>query len=63
MDNPSKITCVKKCFYKNSVPLFKNFQRYVSNPLLKLVKDVGLRKSNGNEFHSLGAHTEKALSP
>ena len=26
------------------------------------VKDGDLRKSNGSEFHNLGAHTEKALS-
>ena len=35
----------------------------VFNPFLKPVKDGDLRKSNGSEFHSLGAHTEKALSP
>ena len=26
------------------------------------VKDSDLRKSNGSEFHNLGAHTKKALS-
>ena len=35
----------------------------VFNPFLKPVKDGDLRKSNGSEFHSLGAHTEKALFP
>ena len=45
-------------------PLSKNcLKRYVFNPFLKPVKDGDLRKSNGSEFHSLGAHTEKALSP
>ena len=34
-----------------------------SNSFLKWVKDGALRKSVGREFHSLGAHTEKALSP
>ena len=29
--------------------------------LSKLPKCVDLRKSNGSEFHSLGAHTETAL--
>ena len=29
---------------------------------LKPVKDGNLRKSVGSEFHSLGAHTEKAFS-
>ena len=38
-------------------------KRYVFNSFLKPVKDGDLRKSNGSEFHSLGAHTEKALSP
>ena len=33
----------------------------VFNPFLKPVKDGDLRKFNGSEFHSLGAHTEKAL--
>ena len=38
-------------------------KRYVFNSLLKPVENRDLRKSNGSEFHSLGAHTEKALSP
>ena len=55
---------VLKSFYKNNEPLSKNcVKRYVFNPFLKAVKDGDLRKSNGSEFHSLGAHTEKALSP
>ena len=37
-------------------------KRYVFNPFLKTIKDVDLRKSNSSEVHSLGAHTEKALS-
>ena len=50
--------------YKNNDPLSKNcLKRYVFNSFLKPVKDGDLRKSNGSEFHSLGAHTEKALSP
>ena len=50
-------------FYKNNDPLSKNcLKRYVFNSFLKPVKDGDLRKSNGSEFHSLGAHTEKALS-
>ena len=54
---------VLKSFYKNNDPLFKNcLKRYVFNLFLKPVKDGDLRKSNGGEFHSLGAHTEKALS-
>ena len=36
---------------------------YVFNLFLKPVKDGDLRKSNGSEFHTLGTHTEKALSP
>ena len=48
---------VLKSFYKNNDPLSKNcLKRYVFNPFSKPVKD-------GSEFHSLGAHTEKALSP
>ena len=48
---------VLKSFYKNNDPLSKNWiKRYVFNPFSKPVKD-------GSEFHSLGAHTEKALSP
>ena len=35
----------------------------VFNPFLKPVKGGDLCKSNSSEFHSLGAHTEKALSP
>ena len=55
---------VLKSFYKNNDPLSKNcLKRYVFNSFLKPVKDGDLRKSNGSEFHSLGAHTEKALSP
>ena len=55
---------VLKSFYKNNDPLSKNcLKRYVFNPFLKPVKDGDLRKSNGSEFHSLGAHTEKALFP
>ena len=55
---------VLKSFYKSSDPLSKNcLKRCVFNPFLKPVKDGDLRKSNGSEFHSLGAHTEKALSP
>ena len=55
---------VLKSFYKNNDPLSKNcLKRYVFNPFLKPVKDGDLHKSNGSEFHSLGAHTEKALSP
>ena len=54
---------VRKSFYKNNAPLSKNcLKRYVFNPFLKPVKDGDLRKSNGSEFHNLGAHTEKALS-
>ena len=46
----------------NNDPLPKNCRkRYVS--FLKPVKDGDLSKSNGSEFHSLGAHIEKALSP
>ena len=55
---------VIKSFYKNNDPLSKNcLKRYVFNPFLKPVNDGDLRKSNGSEFHSLGAHTEKALCP
>ena len=59
---------VLKAFYKNNNPLSlslsKNFiKMYVFNPFLKPVKDGDLRKSNGSEFHTLGTHTEKALSP
>ena len=55
---------VLKSFHKNNDPLSKNcLKRYVFNPFLKPVKDGDLRKSVGSEFHSLGAHTEKALSP
>ena len=55
---------VLKSFYKNNDPLSKNcLKRYVFNPFLKPVKDGDLRKSNGSEFHSLGAQTEKALFP
>ena len=58
------IVHVLKSFYKNNDPLSKNcLKRYVFNSFLKPVKDGDLRKSNGSEFHSLGAHTEKALSP
>ena len=38
-------------------------KRYVFNSFLKPVKDGDLCKSNGSEFYSLGAHTEKPLSP
>ena len=55
---------VLKSFYKNNDQLSQNYlKRYVFNPFLKPVNDGDLRKSNGSEFHSLGAHTEKALSP
>ena len=55
---------VLKSFYKNNDPLYKNcIKRYVFNPFLKPVKGGDLRKSNSSEFHSLRAHTEKALSP
>ena len=55
---------VLKSFYKNNDPISKNcLKRYVFNPFLKPVEDGDLRKSNDSEFHSLGAHTEKALSP
>ena len=62
--NHKHILHVLKSFYKNNDPLSKNcLKRYVFNPFLKPVKDGDLRKSNDSEFHSLGAHTEKALSP
>ena len=55
---------VLKSFHKNNDPLSKNcLKRYVFNPFLKPVKDGDLCKSVGSEFHRLGAHTEKALSP
>ena len=48
--------------YKNNDSLSKNcLKRYVFNSFLKPVKDCDLRKSNGSKFHTLGAHTEKAL--
>ena len=52
-------------FYKNIDLLSKNCAKgYVFSPFLKLIKDGDLHKSNGSDFHSsLGAHTEKALSP
>ena len=50
-------------FYKNIDLLSKIYaKRFVFSPFLKLVTDGDLRRSNGSEFHSLGAHTEKALS-
>ena len=55
---------ILKTIYKSVDPLSKNFaERYVFSPFLKLVTDGDLRRSNDSEFHSLGAHTEKALSP
>ena len=59
---------VLKAFYKNNNPLSLSLSKYfikmyVFNPFLKPVKDGDLRKSNGSEFHTLGTHTEKALSP
>ena len=41
----------------------KIVEKDVFNSFLKPVKDGDLSKSNGSEFHSLGAHIEKALSP
>ena len=43
--------------------LSKNcLKSYVFDPFSKRVKGGDLNKSNGSEFHSLGAHAEKALS-
>ena len=52
-----------KRLQKQRPTLQKCLKRYVFNSFLKPVKNGDLRKSNGSEFHSLGAHTEKALSP
>ena len=55
---------VLKSFYKNNDQLSQNYlKRYVFNFFLEPVNDGDLRKSNGREFHSLGAHTEKPLCP
>ena len=49
--------------YKNNDSLSKNcLKSYVFDPFSKRVKGGDLSKSNGSEFHSLGAHTEKAFS-
>ena len=50
-------------FTKRMTFFLKIAQKDVFNPFLQPVKDGDLRKFNGSEFHSLGAHTEKALSP
>ena len=50
-------------FTKRITFFLKIAQKDVFNPFLQPVKDGDLRKFNGSEFHSLGAHTEKALSP
>ena len=55
---------ILKSIYNNvDLPSKNCAKRYVFSPFLKLVKDGDLRRSDGSEFHSLGALTEKALSP
>ena len=57
---------VLKSFYKTNDPFSKKFLKikicFQSFLKIKPVKDVDLRKSNGSEFHSLGAHIEKVWS-
>ena len=54
---------VLRSFYRNNDPVSKTcLKGYVFNPFLKPVKDGDFTQINGSKFHSLWAHTEKALS-
>ena len=48
---------------KYSQTLYADWNKYVLRRFLNTLIETQLRMSMGREFHNLGAHEEKALSP